>query len=517
MIERWATQQSQQGNFDYKVTKIIEEDISGRNKSLHKRTGYSEILRAIKMKAIDFLVVEKLDRLGRDQDNNRYLVQLAEQHEVEVYEVDGGHIDRKDRGKRLSFNIKNMWAEEYSLELEEKITKKQREARVNNNKDTSSCPMLGLDAHLTKRGFYTINEAEQAIVVDIFQTFLKLGSLKLLEKHCEQKGYRTKQRLTKEKTDRDGTIMPPRLMGGEPFTSKSLRLHLTNNKYRGFGYFKDDWNQFPQLQDENRIVRWDYAHGAVINLELFNKVQELLAENELKHRKDHKDGHVYLLGGVLHAADGSRYTGESPNGGEYGYYVNRKHKIRLPKTEIEKVIANRVKSYIEDKGLLAKLIDHMLKNQETGLPKMDQEIRQLTAQIKTLERVVEGFSTRLRQAVLDNTAKLDLICETLMGEKAKAENELMALNANLRDWEGKRQNALLTFREKTVAQCMKKVLDRFDDQSTPLKKQIIQEVIPRIVYDHESRKLDYWVNPLPSCHIREEYFNYGKDGGSDGT
>ena len=108
---------------------------------------------------------------------------MADETGVEVHEVESGIINLRDRGSRLSFNIKNMFAEEYSLELEEKIAKKQREARVNNGKDTSTWPILGLDAHPTKTGMYTINPDEQGIVRKLFETYLNTGSLKELSNH----------------------------------------------------------------------------------------------------------------------------------------------------------------------------------------------------------------------------------------------------------------------------------------------------------------------------------------------
>jgi hypothetical protein len=54
-------------------------------------------------------------------------------------------------------------AEEYSLDLVEKLTKKGREARVNNGKDNNSMPVLGLDEHPTEACFYIINKKEQII------------------------------------------------------------------------------------------------------------------------------------------------------------------------------------------------------------------------------------------------------------------------------------------------------------------------------------------------------------------
>jgi hypothetical protein len=42
-----------------------------------------------------------------------------------------------------------------------------------------------LNLHDTRVGIYVINPAEQKIVVDIFEKFISLGSLKALEKYCE--------------------------------------------------------------------------------------------------------------------------------------------------------------------------------------------------------------------------------------------------------------------------------------------------------------------------------------------
>ncbi len=57
-------------------------------------------------------------------------------------------------------------------------------------------PALDLDVHTTTRGMYLINSEEQKIITDIFETFLKLGSLKATSKYCNEKSYRTKKRVT---------------------------------------------------------------------------------------------------------------------------------------------------------------------------------------------------------------------------------------------------------------------------------------------------------------------------------
>ena len=138
---------------------------------------------------------------------------------VEVHFIDDGKFNYRDRGKRLSFNVKNIFAEDYSLELEEKITKKQREAMVNNGKDTSTWPVLGLDAHPTKVGFYVLNKKEQKTVIDIFSKFVELHELYATVQYCNEKKYRTKEYWIKEKIDKHGNRIPAEKAGDEPFCS----------------------------------------------------------------------------------------------------------------------------------------------------------------------------------------------------------------------------------------------------------------------------------------------------------
>lgn len=158
-------------------------------------------------------------------------------------------------------------------------------ARVHNGKDTQTVPILGLNIKANKVGFYEINLVEQQIVQDIFEAFVRLRSLKLLEEYCAEKGYPTKVRTIKHKVDEEGNITPPRQVGGESFDSVSLARHLSNPKYLGYGHFKDTWNQFPDKQDANGLVRWNYAHGPVITEELFFQAQAILHQNKERYSR----------------------------------------------------------------------------------------------------------------------------------------------------------------------------------------------------------------------------------------
>ena len=258
-----------------------------------------------------------------------------------------------------------MLAEDYVLELEEKITKRGREARVNYGKNKSTLPILGLDPHPTKSCIYVRNEEEIKIVKDIFREFVKTKSHTQTLEYCKAKGYKTKARMTRQKVDREGNIIPPRRIGGEPFSTASLKGLLENPKYRGSAKFKDTWNQFPQLQDDDGMVKWEYAHGAIIDEETAANVDAVIASMRQKNPKKSKYN-GFLLTGILVGEDSSRYHGDPAKSGANPYYYNKTLKQRIPCEELDKLVVKRVKEYLEKQGIIEEVIDKYLKHKNVG-------------------------------------------------------------------------------------------------------------------------------------------------------
>jgi DNA invertase Pin-like site-specific DNA recombinase len=485
MLERWSTQQTEVTGQTYEITRFFEEDISGRGKSLHKRLALVEIERAIDAKAIDFLVFEKVDRLARDMIYNLGLVKKANANGIEVHEFESGKIDLRDRGSRLGFNIKNLLAEEYSLELEEKITKKQREARVNNGKDTSTMPVLGLDPHPGKRCMYVINQKEQKIVEKIFEYFLKSGSILETANWANENGFRTKIRWTKESVDTNGNIIKPKEIGGEKFDSKRIRYLLSNQKLRGHAKFKDSWNQFPKMQDAEGFVSWDYAHGPVISPELFQKIEDLLATHSLKDTRQRE--HFYFLSGILFHEDGTRYQGTPVTAKNIHYYYCPKHKQRIRKDMLENLIFNRIKEYLEKGDLLPKLIATAQTHQSAGLPFIQEEISEIQNKIKECNKVIEGFSTMLRKSVLLGGDNAETIIRTLTEEKESAQKEVLLLQRQLDMLEFKKKSFLDEKRGPALAQKIKAVLKTLDQKPDIEKMQILQSIVKKVVVYGKSK------------------------------
>lgn len=475
---------------------FIEEEVSGTEEALHKRPGFQGIIQAIETKSVDGVVAEKLDRFGRGHYLHEF-VRLGEKNGVRIIEVDSGEINLRDRNSRMSFALKTLVATEYSLDLKEKIPKKQRSAKVHNGKDSSTTPCLGLDAHPTKACVYVNNLAEGKQVLDIAQKCIDFGGVCYeLVVHCERKGYKTKIRWTRERIDKEGNRIPQRQVGGEPFDIKRLHQLLTNPKLRGTGRFLDTWNQFPDRQDEDGYVDFKYAHNPVIPPEVFDKARAVIYEKAAKHGRSGKDRRVYLLAGIFKTSDGRSFQGANHNGGENPYYQTAKRDILIPQDKIEAFIIKRVKLYIRESGVLQDIINTALKHRLTGLPLIEEEMRDTKAKMEALQATLNGFSQALRQAVSSCPSEAAKVTQVLIEERTKAESELHEYQRRLKDLDAKRGYVTTHFQEKTLQEYIKLAMEKFDKQSDQEKKRIIQAIIPSLVYHPVEKRLEIYINPV---------------------
>ncbi len=267
--------------------------MSGGEDSIIHRTELLEVMKLMEAGYLDGIIYEKLDRLSRDQEFNIRILKTAQKANCAIVQVNKGFIDLKQRSDRLGVTLENVVAEDYRFELQEKVQKKTRAARVNNGKDNSTTPVLGLDPHPTQAGFYVINKEEQKMVTEIFSLFARTSSYDAVVKYCQEKGYRSKTRMTKEKIDKEGNRVAPRMIGGKPITPTIYYDLFKNKKIRGIGRFKDDWEQYPDKQDVNGIVHYKFRHDPVVPPELTVQVDAVLERIAKEHVKYGK--FVYLL------------------------------------------------------------------------------------------------------------------------------------------------------------------------------------------------------------------------------
>ena len=189
----------------------------------------------------------------------------------------------------------------------------------------------------------------------LFELYLKLGSVRLLQEECQRLGLRTKLR----------TMLDGRQSGGTAFSRGHLYRILSNPIYIG------------RIPHKGRS--YEGEHEAIIDAETWDKVQAQLAMNAGRKRGRASSKHPSLLAGLLFTAEGVPFTPSHAvnHGRRYRYYVERplltpeadKEKStshhsktagngfetkgwRLPAHEIEQLVLKHVGAFLRDRGAL---------------------------------------------------------------------------------------------------------------------------------------------------------------------
>ena len=129
----------------------------------------------------------------------------------------------------------------------------------------------------------------------------------------------------------------------------SLLSLLGSPKIRGKNAFFDDWNQFPEKQDKDGWVHWEYKHyrenGPLFSGEFLQEIDKGLKKMEQCSRENE-----FPLSGILQAPDGTKYTGETAKSGKNLYYRNSANKKRFPMPLVHKVVFSRPGKIVQKKG-----------------------------------------------------------------------------------------------------------------------------------------------------------------------
>ncbi len=489
-IARWEKLVSEETGLKYNVIHHVQEDTSGKRENTHRRLELLELSRRIESGSIDFIVVEKLDRLSRDEIFNLILAEKLVKFGVELFLIDGGKVDFRQSGDRWKFKIDNIRAGEYSEDLSQKVSIKQREAMVNNGKDPTPVPALGLDKHDVWVGMYKLNKSELKVAIDIMKQFVIFkGARKATLDYCTQKKYLTKIWWTEPKVSKDGRRLPPRQIGGQSFSWDSLLRLLKCTKYRGEHKFYDYYNQFPDLQNKDGFVTWEYhhkkEHGDIIDPELLKQVDELVQTHEWKPRVNE-----FYLSGVLLAPNGTKYYGEAANGAKNYYYYNKSSRHRIITGEIHKIVENKLKALLLDTGKLEKLILSAKSQKKMGMGSISDEKQRVIERLSELEKVDKSFSDSVRALALKGGDNLEGTISMLLEEKEKAAKEAEELRFELHELSEKEKSYKEDFRGHQLSKFLKMTLKQFDKMPDIEKKILIQAVFPQILVHQTNEGVD---------------------------
>ncbi len=167
-------------------------------------------------------------------------------------------------------------------------------------------------------------------------------------------------------------------------------------------------------------------------------------------------------------------------------------KFRIRKEKIESFIINRVKHYLENSDILKKMINDTNSMTNMAVPILSEQVSDLRKRLAENKKVIDGFSSFVRQSALTNPSQLDTVIRTITAERDKAELETMLLERELMNKENQLRELKSENQEKGMREYLEELLENFDSQKDQKKRDIIQLIIPKAIV-HKDNKLEIWV------------------------
>ena len=317
-------------------------DDGGYSGGTMDRPALQRLLADIDAGKVDVVVVYKIDRLTRSLFDFAKIVETFDAKGVSFVSVTQQFNTTTSMG-RLTLNVLLSFAQFEREIIAERVRDKIAASKQKGMWMGGTVP-LGYDAINRK---LRINEQEAKTVRLLFELYLKLGSVRLLQEECQRLGLRTKLR----------TMLDGRQSGGTAFSRGHLYLIISNQIYIG------------RIPHKGRS--YEGEHEGIIDAGTWDKVQAQLTTNAGRKRGRANSKHPSVLAGLLFTAEGVPFTPSHAvnHGRRYRYYVER----ALLTPDVEKGGSNTLQmnsggNGVQTKGwrLPAHEIEHLVLKQVTA-------------------------------------------------------------------------------------------------------------------------------------------------------
>jgi site-specific DNA recombinase len=304
------------------------------------RPALKRLLADIQSHLIDVVVVYKVDRLTRSLADFAKIVEIFDAAGVSFVSVTQQFNTTTSMG-RLTLNVLLSFAQ-----FEREVTGERIRDKIAASKQKGmwmgGWVPIGYDR---KDRTLTINETEAVTVRTIFDLFLKLKNVQLVQTELVRLKLTTKPYATPR----------GRAVGGLSFARGHLYKILSNPLYIG--------------EIEHRGVRYPGQHPRLIEAATWDAVQAQLAANHHENRTRTNAKSKSLLAGLIYDDAGNRLVSShaTKNGKRYRYYVTSEGtgrsvaaasapKLWLPATTIDELVLTKLQSFLRDKGRISALL-----------------------------------------------------------------------------------------------------------------------------------------------------------------
>jgi DNA invertase Pin-like site-specific DNA recombinase len=294
-----------------------------------ERPALRRLMADIEASRVDTVVVYKVDRLTRSLADFAKIVEAFDARGVSFVSVTQQFNTTTSMG-RLTLNVLLSFAQFEREVTGERIRDKIAASKRKGMWMGGRVP-LGYDL---KDRHLIVNREEGEHVREIFALYLELGCVKRMKTRLDERGTRSKVRISA------GGVRS----GGGPYSRGALYKILQNRLYLG---------EIPH-KGQSHLGE----HAAIIDRDLWDRVQAKLKENALACRHGTNASAPSLLRGLVYDSDGHRLTPSHAvkNGKRYRYYVSQRvirgesaplgGVGRMPARDLENATLSQIRSFL---------------------------------------------------------------------------------------------------------------------------------------------------------------------------
>lgn len=371
------------------IREYIDRAVSGKTDN---REEFQKMLSDTAKKQFQVIILWKVDRFGRNREEITFNKYKCKKNGVRVEYV-AENVPNSPEGVILESVLEGM-AEYYSLQLSQNVRRGLYEGAKKHQVLGGNVP-LGYKAVDKK---YVIDESTAPVIKEIYDLYSAGYGTTSIADRLNAEGHRTKL--------------------GALFTKNSLLKILKNENYIGTYTFKN------LIHDENAIP-------AIIDKNVFEKVQEMLKTNKRKTRSDWNYSDFLLTGKLYCGICGSKMIGTSGygnSGTKYNYYnclnQNRKKGCRKKPIRadlIEPLILNEMKKLLSENKILDFIVD---KTWEFYL-----KSNTINEKIKGIQKKLADTESSINNLV--KTIEMGIINESILNRIKELEAQKLALEKSL--------------------------------------------------------------------------------------
>lgn len=428
------------------------------------RPALKRLLAAVEARAVDCIVVYKVDRLSRSLLDFARIIEILDRNGVSFVAVTQQFNTTSSLG-RLTLNILLSFAQ-FEREIISERTRDKMSAARRKGKWVGGHPVLGYDID-PKGGRIVVNAAEAEQVRTIFGLYMKQGSTLPVLQEAQRTGL-----VSKRWTTEDGKVR-----GGKPFTRSSLHATLTNVLYTGMV--------------DHKGVLYEGEHDRIIDQDTWDRVHEILRRNGNDKGASVRNKLGALLRGLLFCVPCGApmmHTYTMRKSKRYRYYVcYNAQQQGWQNCETKSVSAQAIETAVLDSirriGTDPKLAEAVAAEAIEQIARRREAIdKELDMQRGGLRRLNHSLAREAADTSVDSGARFDRIV-ALQREIEATEQRLKELAVDRKSCDEDRINA----------DDLHKTLSEFDSIWSSLvareQEQLIQMLVAKVGYDGRTGKV----------------------------